>query len=446
MRLWAIALPVLFVTALFLMYGAVLAPHLGAVQALIIDWILSVLGILLFTIWIFHRLDRSQADLDRALSLERHEAAQLEALSEATLLLNRHLSLDTVLQNVVDLARGVLGAEYGALAVMNDVGTIQAFLTSGISEAERAKLGPTPQGHGVLGIVIKDQTSLLLDDISAHPRSVGFPPGHPPMKTLVAVPVISGDEAIGSLYVSNGPEGPAFEESDKRVLERFASQAAVAIVNARLYEDAQRVSAVEERERIAMDLHDGVIQSIYGTSLALKALQGRFPSDSAGEIDGIISRLDAVAQEVREYVYDLRQLHIKEDNFIRMVEGLVETTRTEGGPDIRLTHKGDFADVPIVHQTELWHVAHEALANALRHGKPERVDLILTRDDEHLTMAIQDDGLGFSPDETSGASHQGLRNMRQRIAQLGGTLMVVSTPGRGTTIAVDIPMADEEGT
>jgi len=444
MRFWGVSLPILFITGLVLLYGGVLDPLLGDMRASVVVWGLSAIGILFFTMWMFRRFDRYQEDLDAALILERRQGAQLEALSEATLLLNRHLGLATVLQNVVDLARQVLGADYGALAVMGESRTIQAFLTSGITEETRALLGPSPEGHGLLGMVIENREPLLVNDIAAHPKSVGFPPHHPPMRTLVAVPVISGEEVIGSLYVTNGPEGRAFEESDRRVLERFAAQAAVAIVNAQLYEDAQRVSALEERERIAMDLHDGVIQSIYGTSLALKSLEGRLPPDTGGEIDDIIGRLDRVTQDVRDYVYDLRQIHLKEDNFVRMMEGLVETTRTEGGPDIHLTHAGDFADLPRPYQTELWHVAHEALANAIRHGGAQRVDVIIHRTEEGLTLAVQDDGRGFSPDVQAGPGHQGIRNMRQRVDQLGGKFMVVSAPGRGTTIAVDVPITDQE--
>lgn len=447
LKLWAFAAPPALLLLLFgLQYGFLERAFPRSVAA-VTTVSLAIAGVLVFSFASLRLFERAEGVVRHALESERHQSEQLEALSSAALSLTADLDLASVLQKVVDLARRVIGARYGALAVVGPNGVIEQFLTSGIDPAVRARLGPTPQGHGLLGVVIRERRALRLDEIGSDPRSAGFPSEHPPMHALLAVPIVYDDEVIGSLYLAEGASGRTFEAGDQRVLERFAAQAAIAVANARLYAAAQRLSVVEERERIAMDLHDGVIQSIYGVSLAIQGCLDRLcaePDEVRSELDGVIARLDRVIGDVRRYVSDLRHELLQDDGFARLVQGLLDSL---AAPDVetRLLARGEFGDVPRAVQWELWHVAHEALSNAVRHGHAHHVDLHLTRDDGRLRLAVQDDGAGFDAGTNGGEGHHGLANMRQRVADLGGQLAVLSAPGRGTTVLADVPVDATSG-
>ncbi len=185
---------------------------------------------------------------------ERDSPHTVTALAayEAALAVAVELDLTTVLQRLVDLARTVVPAHYAALGVADASGTIVEFITSGISSAERTRLGPIPQGHGLLGVLIRERTPLLVPDIAQDPRSVGFPPHHPPMKTLLGVPILLGAHVLGDLYLTERIDGNPFDEDDLRALRVFAAHAATAIDRARLFEllAESRQLAEEQRDQV----------------------------------------------------------------------------------------------------------------------------------------------------------------------------------------------------
>lgn len=442
LRLWAFVAPPALLVLLFALQYTLLDPLLARPAAFVVTVAVAVAGALALSLAIWRLFRQSEAVVRHALESERHQSDQLEALSAAALSLTADLDLESVLQKVVDLSRRVIGARYGALAVLAPTGVIDQFLTSGIDPALRARLGPTPQGHGLLGVVIAERRVLRLDELSADPSSVGFPPEHPAMHALLAVPIVYDGEVIGSLYLAEGEGGRTFDVGDEGVLQRFAAQAAIAIANARLYAAAQRISVVEERQRIAMDLHDGVIQSIYGVSLAIEGCLDRLASEPEAvrsELDGVIVRLDRVIADVRHYVSDLRQELLQDEGFVHLVQNLVDSV---AGPELqaRLLARGEFGDLPRQMRWDLWHLAHEALSNATRHAHARHIDVHLTRDGGRVRLAVQDDGTGFDPGSAELEGHHGLGNMRRRAAVLRGQFTVLSTPERGSTVLVDVPV------
>ena len=158
------------------------------------------------------------------------QAAQLRALHEAELVLSSDLTLETVLRRIVDLAQELTGARYGALAVVDDGGAIVRFLTSGLTPEERALLGDPPTGRGLLGPIFHDNRPIRVDEISLDSRSCGFPPGHPPMRTYLGVPITLHGRAYGNVYLTDkqGPSGPVqFTEEDEGSVMLFAAQAAI---------------------------------------------------------------------------------------------------------------------------------------------------------------------------------------------------------------------------
>ena len=166
--------------------------------------------------------------------------ADLRALTEAGLSLTSELSLDAVLQKVVDMARRQAGARYAALSVLGEDGEIERFVCSGMSRAQQARIGHIPRGDGLLGVLLREGPPLRIDAVAADPRRAGFPPHHPPMRSLLGVPIVSGQRIIGNLYLTEKTGTGSFDERDEEIVNLLATQAAVAIRNAKLYEAEQR--------------------------------------------------------------------------------------------------------------------------------------------------------------------------------------------------------------
>ncbi len=171
-------------------------------------------------------------------------------LIEAGLALSSELSVDAVLQRIIELAVEITGARYGALGVLGTDGRITEFVTTGITAEERRAIGALPTGRGVLGVLISEATPLRLADMSSHPRSVGFPPNHPRMKSFLGAPVVSRGRVFGNIYLTEKQGASEFSAEDEEAVVVLAAQAAVAVENARLYEEAgtreRRLEAVRE--------------------------------------------------------------------------------------------------------------------------------------------------------------------------------------------------------
>ena len=219
---------------------------------------------------------------------------RLEALDAATVAISQELSLERVLQIIVDSVRPLAAARYAALGIPDELGAMERFITSGISDAERRAIGTPPRGHGLLGEVIRAGHALRVPDIGHSPLSVGFPPHHPPMHAFLGVPVRVEGRVIGNLYLTEKAGGEPFSEEDEQLVESFARHAGLAIHNARMHEELRQLAVLQERERIAQDLHDGSIQSLYAVSLALEdseELMRSDPETAAQRIDHAIESI-----------------------------------------------------------------------------------------------------------------------------------------------------------
>src|SRR4051812_43014898 len=167
-------------------------------------------------------------------------AARSAKLLEAGLALASELSTPAVLQRIVDLAAEITGARYGALGVLGASGSLIDFITTGINPHERAAIGHLPVGRGILGVLIHDVRPLRLTEIASDPRSVGFPPNHPPMRSFLGAPVMARGQVFGNLYMTEKQHAAEFDADDEHALVLLAAQAGVAIENARLYEETRR--------------------------------------------------------------------------------------------------------------------------------------------------------------------------------------------------------------
>lgn len=447
LRLWSVAGPLAGLAALYPVRAAFL--HLWPVAADAVTGLLMTVGVMAFSWMIFRLIERQDralarqhADLEKSVAVERRLRGQLEALHQASLALASAGAADQVLQRLVELARDLIGARYAALGVLGPQGAIDGFYTSGITPEERARLGPPPQGHGLLGVLLTEGMALRIDDIAADPRAVGFPAGHPPMTTLLGVQVAHGGHIVGQLYLADKTDAAAFSPEDERLLTQLAGHAAVVIENARLAERVKTLAVAAERHRIGKELHDGVIQTLYAVNLELEDAAEDVeanPASVRARIDGAIDRLSVVMEEMRQYILGLQAQPAACPLREALAEILSEaSTRSMIEPRLHVTD--DTAILPSTLQEHLLNVAREAVSNAVRHARANRVWVTLDTSAHDVHLRVVDDGIGFEPASVASRNHGSLRTLREQTRTLDGTLVIESAQGQGTAIDARLPI------
>jgi two-component system, NarL family, sensor histidine kinase DevS len=451
LRWVAIVGPVAFWAALLLL-RAYLFQEVHTLEADIFSLFLIALGASLFSVWIFAVVDNREAEI-------RRRTEQLSALHAAALSLTTELDLFVVLQKVVDLSRTLVNAKYGALGVLDEKGSqIQQFITSGITAEERARLGAPPQGRGLLGLLISEGVPIRVGEIKGHPRSVGFPPNHPPMHSLVGVPIKSKGRVIGDLYLTDKladadgveTELTEFSSDDQDLLEKFATQAAIAIENAQLYRQTQQLAVLQERERFGMDLHDGVIQSIYAIGLMLEDGQLRLPTEpeeANTRITQAIHGLNDVIRDIRNYILDLRPQRFQGRDLARGLDELARDLRANTFLNVRLNTEEIEPGALSEEQTvEILHILQETLTNVRKHARASSVDITMSRRDDHVHLTIEDDGVGLDSVRIHNSTGHGLHNMRERAHALGAEIQVEPGSRGGTRMTLSVPLENgQEG-
>ncbi|MCA9979495.1 MAG: GAF domain-containing sensor histidine kinase [Anaerolineales bacterium] len=373
-----------------------------------------------------------------------HQA--LRALHKAALAISQELELNKVLQHIVDVARDLVGAQYAALGVPNDHGFLDAFIFSGMSQEEAKRMPHLPRGRGLLGAMIQEQTSLRVANIASDPRSIGFPEHHPQMSSFLGVPIMNGTKPIGHIYLTNKLDGPEFTEVDQEMVEMLAAHAAIAIKNARLYEEVERLAVVEERTRIGMDLHDGVIQSIFAVGLTLESTRlalagtGQAGEEASQLLDTAVEGLNDAIRDIRNFILDLRPRRFQGDLGLS-ISRLTREFQANTLVPLQLDLPESLATLPNRTAHTLFLTTQEALANVARHAKASQVLVQLSWENgnQDIALIIEDNGRGFDPDDSARRIGHGLANMPARAADLGGQFDVISTPGSGTTIRMVLP-------
>jgi signal transduction histidine kinase len=454
LRVAGFVLPSLLI-ALLVALDYVLEPLLPRGVSHIAIMLVGIAGVLAFSTAIFGRItelyrrDEEQAARLRALAhaLEQRRA-QVQALNVAGMSLTSELDPDAVLQRVVDQARAVANAKYAALGVFGDEGEVEQFITSGISEDERARIGPLPKGRGILGLLQKEQVTLRLRDIKDHPASVGFPANHPPMRSFLGTPILFRGVSLGDLYLTEKQGADEFSVDDEEAVRTLAAQAAIAIENARLYEQLERVSVLEERHRIGMDLHDGVIQSLYGVSLQLEDVAGRSAEEPAAArkvLERAVDRLNAAIADLRSYVLGLKPIRGSDRPLVESLPTLAAQARTNALLSVDVVVSPEAAaSLDRTGREAAFFIAADALGNIQRHARARHASLRLFRENVVVVLEVVDDGVGF--DYERAVDGHGLANMRERAFSAGGRLHVETAPGRGSRVRFEMPIREEART
>ncbi len=373
-----------------------------------------------------------------------YSVKDIRGLVEAGIALTSELSLDGILQKLVDVARGQVNARYAAISVLDEEGHIFQFVTSGISDEERARIGHIPHGRGLLGVLLREGTSLRLADIAKDPRSAGFPPHHPPMKSLLGVPVLSRGRVIGNLYLTDKQGQEAFDERDEEIVRLLATQAAAAIETGRLQDQLESLARLQERERIAMDLHDGVIQTVYAVALHLEDATERLsdaPDDARPILERSIDNLHQVIKDIRSYIFDLRAQVSEVDDLPAALRELAETLRVNTLMNVQAEIGNPLTGSLEQEQAlALFHIAQEALNNVSKHSQAKSVAIRLMAADSRVSLEVEDYGRGFEMGTGRSAEKHGIRNIRDRARAMGADLFIDSELGRGTLVRVELPL------
>jgi signal transduction histidine kinase len=370
----------------------------------------------------------------------------LRRVLEATLLLEANLHLGDLLTRIVEEARALAGARYGALGVLDAKGTTTIdFLTSGLHPTDEALLleGPLPTGKGVLGLLISDPRPLRVPVIGDHPASAGFPPGHPPMASFLGAPIRVHDRVYGNLYLTEKIGADEFTPDDEVVIEALAVAAGIAVENARLHQRAGEVAVYEDRDRMARDLHDGVIQRLFAIGLSLQGLSVSPAGKAvAGGLAAAVEDIDETIRQVRATIFELGGAGGGRGIRAYLL-ALVDELRPVVGFDVPVEFHGP-VDTSVSDSVaeQLLPTVREALTNVGRHSHATRAKVRLSVLGHQCRLEIIDNGRGFV-DVPSTSGGLGLHNMRRRAEGLGGSFRVTHPDSGGTTIAWQVPAFPE---
>ena len=372
-------------------------------------------------------------------------AAALAAVSEAVLGVAGDLSVHTVLERLVHAARRLVSARYAAVGVPDEDGSgFAQFIHAGMSDELVEQIGPLPRTHGLLGSLLSDPKPLRTHDVSADPRFRWWPAAHPRMRSFLGVPIVFKGDVVGAFYLADKEGAPTFSEDDEALIGVLAAHAAIAIENARLYEHSRELSIVEERTRVARELHDALAQTLFSLGLtagAAAALVRTDPDRAEAELATVQDLARAAASEVRSLVFELRPTALDVDGLAPALAKHLELVGRAHGLDVAMTSSGSGRVDPAT-EAQLFRIAQEALTNVVRHASARSASVALVVGDDAVTLTVADDGEGFDPAARAiRARRLGLTSMRERAAALGGGLTVDSIPGEGTTVSVVVPRA-----
>ena len=382
---------------------------------------------------------------------QRIDEARLHRLIEVGRTLVSELDLETVLGRVLAAAREMTGARFAALGILDpDRERLERFITLGIDDETRARIGNLPEGHGVLGALIREPRPLRLANVAEHPRSYGFPDHHPPMRTFLGVPILIRGEAYGNLYLTE-KEGADFDETDEESVIVLADWAAIAIANARsVAEDRlRRTMEASDRERKywARELHDETLQGLGALRLLLgSAIRQGNDAALRRAVRDAIGELQSEIDNLRGLITELRPAALDELGLAAAIDELAERCAATG--DLEVERQISLADAtgsgverlsPELEST-VYRLVQEALTNVVKHARARRADVRVARDDHVVAVEVRDDGVGFDPDVR--APGFGLVGMNERLTLAGGSLQISSSLGRGTTLRAEVPLPE----
>jgi signal transduction histidine kinase len=369
------------------------------------------------------------------------DPAKLRRVLEATLLIEADLDLPTLLRHIVDEACTMANARYGALGVLNhDRTALSEFVTVGIEPDEEARIGPRPTGLGILGLLIDDPRPLRITHLNGHPESHGFPSHHPPMTSFLGVPIKVRDEVYGNLYLTEKIGWAEFTSDDEVLIGALAVAAGIAIENARLHERVTEVAIYEERDRLARDLHDTVIQRLFAIGLSLQSMVSNPTAlRTTDRLTTTIEDIDDTIRQVRTSIFELGSDALARGARESVLQLLTEL-RPVVGFDVHATFGGPVdSAIPDIVLDHLLAVLREAVTNIGRHARATHARVEVEVADGSCCLRVIDDGCGIGDAELESGG-LGLGNLRRRAEKLHGQCTIESLESGGTAVSWVVPV------
>jgi signal transduction histidine kinase/ligand-binding sensor domain-containing protein len=370
---------------------------------------------------------------------------ELSALNEVANVVSRSLNLDQVLTNALDKTLAVVEIEAGGIYLLQeDEQTLNIAVHKGLSAQIVAEVDNLKVGEGFSGQVVQTGEPLVVQNLSKDPRLTRSIIKESGFHSLAIAPLVSRGQVLGTLFVINS-DVREFSQQDIELILSIGGQIGVAVENAKLYERAQQVAVVEERQRMARELHDSVTQSLYSLTLFSEAARHLAEEQGSKSIEQQIKQIGVIGtqalKEMRLLVYELQPPELERDGLVRALRRRLETVEGRAGVAARVEVE-ELARLPGKVELEFFRIAQEALNNALKHAAAASVVVYLRQEGEQVEMEIVDDGVGFEPGSIKDSAGMGLVSIQERTEQLGGIVTVNSKLGEGTRIKVTLANVD----
>jgi signal transduction histidine kinase len=381
---------------------------------------------------------------DRALTRRNDDLA---LLNQTAGVLTSLLELEDVLNKALASVLGYLKMEAGEIFLLDEDGrNLRLVIHRGEAAEAFWMRSHFKMGEGLVGLAAQQNQPMISNDVSKDSRFMREAVVQAGFRSLICLPLASSGKVVGVLTASSRKVSPV-DERDLQLLVAVCGWAGLAIENARLHQNARRLAVLEERDRIGMDLHDGIIQSIYGVGLALehaRLLIDDDPAKARPKIEAAIRDLNRTIGDIRTYILDLHPRQLENENLMTGLKRLLAEYRanTLGGGTLNGKPE-DVADLPKEQALVLFHICQEALANAAKHAKTKKVDVSVWVTDSRVMLEVRDEGQGFDVRKMSMTLGHGLANMHTRARQANGDVEITSVPGQGTTVLAWLPLSSE---
>jgi signal transduction histidine kinase len=377
----------------------------------------------------------------RLYSMAQHRAEQFRVLTEVGQRITSILDINELLQQLVQLIHQTFHyyhIEIGLLEgdeVVYYIGAGELWENRGF-QAHPSRLGVGRDG--ITGWVAATGKPMIVPDVSREPLYV--PVEGCRTRSELTVPIKAKDQVIGILDVESDRLND-FDETDLEVIMLLANQAGIAIENARLYKNAKKAAALEERQHLARELHDSVTQSLYGITLYSQAALGHLTANNLEQVDKYLKEIAETSQEalaeMRLLIHQLRPAVLEKEGLLTALQARLSAV--EGRAGWKTSLKADLTTrLPFAMEEGLYHIAQEALNNSLKHSHARSVNVALHQKGPMVTLEIADDGVGFDVAQAHQEGKMGLPDMDAHASEIGGTLTITSRPGQGTRIRVDV--------
>ncbi|HKJ38180.1 MAG TPA: GAF domain-containing protein [Anaerolineales bacterium] len=386
------------------------------------------------------RMVEQMKERDLALTRRNVDMSLLNGIAST---LTSSLQLDEILNKTLGLVMNYMKVEAGEIWLLEeDKTSLRMVLHRGQAAEAFWTRSRFKVGDGYIGIVAQDRKTLVSTDIEHDLRFIRPAVVEAGFQQIACIPMLSGEQLMGVMSVAKRSKEP-IDERDVLMLAAVGNWAGLAIENARLHEQARRLAVVEERDRIGMDLHDGIIQSIYGVGLSLESALHSItedPNDANDRVKRAIDGLNQTIRDLRSYILDLRPRQLGNEGLLSGIKRLIAEYRANTFSDVTLMEPdSDLSELTQTQSLALFHICQEALANAAKHAKAKMVQISIWTTDERILLEINDDGVGFDMGSMNSNIGHGLANILTRVHSLGGEADISSILSEGTTILIWIP-------